>query len=317
MGKQLQFELWQECNNLCKFCYLGRENRKTPDELKKTAIRSAIEKISDLNNYPEYDTIGLIGGEFFQGQLSNPEVKNLFFELIDKINWLQENLYIKHIWICATLTIGDQKDLYDTIDRIKNKDSIWICTSYDTKGRFHTTSHEENWKFHMKKIHETYPEILFNVTTILTQDCIEKYLSNELSFKDMMSVYNCKFFFKQCGAGACGNKQQMNAVLPWFFPKRSTFLEFLNKFHEEESEDMWSKLFNIVYRADTLYRNFNSEDKQMQLNARDKYHKQEITDSDNVLDCMVNPKCGHPISYQAYIDSDACVLCDKHMIEGI
>ena len=41
MGKQIQFELWQECNSQCKFCYLGKDNRYTPNELKLSAMQKA------------------------------------------------------------------------------------------------------------------------------------------------------------------------------------------------------------------------------------------------------------------------------------
>ena len=51
MGKQLQFELWKECNSKCKFCYLGRENNFTPDNLKINACKNALDMISDLSNY--------------------------------------------------------------------------------------------------------------------------------------------------------------------------------------------------------------------------------------------------------------------------
>ena len=54
----------------------------------------------------------------------------------------------------------------------------------------------------------------------------------------------------------------------------------------------------------------------MALNARDKYSKAEITESDNPDDCKI-AKCGHLSSYSAYIDNDGCVLCDKHMIEKL
>lgn len=314
MDKQLQFELWQECNSRCKFCYLGNENRCTADELKLSAIQKAIDKISDLSNYPEYNTIAFLGGEFFQGQLSNPLVKEKFMELMDKTNWLKENHYIEKIWMYATLTIGDQEDLYETLTHFTDMDGFWILTSYDSYGRFHTDKMFENWDYHMKNIHNLYPQIKFNITSILSGDFIEKYLDGRINLKQMMEDYHSAFFFKQCGLGSFQSKEAMNKVVPNFFPKRSEFLKFLTKFRQEEDELMWDKLFNIKYRADTLYRNFNDENKQMALNARDKYSKAEITDSDNPEDCRI-ASCGHLASYSAYIDDDGCVLCDKHMIE--
>ena len=48
----MQFELWQECNNKCSFCYLGKNVLNTPKERKLQAIEQAYQKISDNQNYP-------------------------------------------------------------------------------------------------------------------------------------------------------------------------------------------------------------------------------------------------------------------------
>ena len=314
MGKQLQFELWQECNSFCKFCYLGKENRFTPTELKIKSCQNAIEKILDLSQYPDIDTISYLGGEFFQGQLNTDELRNKFFELIDKTVWLLNNDYIKNVWIYATLTIGDQKDLYDVLKCFKgHKGNLWILTSYDTLGRFHTEKMLETWDYHMKNIHNLYPDVNLNVTSILTDDCITKYLNNEISFKNMMEEYHCSFFFKQCGTGPY-TKYKMNKILPNFLPSRKKFIKFLTKFRKEESDEMWDKLFNIQYRADNLYRNYNDENHCMELNIRHKDSLIEI--ENNNIDEMKTNKCGHLLTYASYID-DGCVLCDKKMIENL
>lgn len=315
MSKQLQFELWQECNSKCKFCYLGTENICTPDNLKVNACKNALEKISDLNNYPEYDTLSYLGGEFFQGQMNNPSVKKAFMELMNKTAELLNKEIIKQVWIYATLTIGDQKDLYDVLKLFEgHKGDLWILTSYDTLGRFHTKKMEDNWSFHMKNIHQLYPEIKFNITTILSEDCIDKYLSGELSFQKMMEEYHTSFFFKQCGAPY--GKEDMIKRLNGFFPPREKFLKFLRKFRQEESPIMWDKLFNIKYRADMLYRNGNDEDHQMMENIRHKDSKNEIELISNSSEMAVGP-CGHLKVYYAYSDCDGCVMCDKQMIEEI
>ena len=314
MGKQLQFELWQECNSLCKFCYLGKENRYTPDKLKINACEKALEKISDLSLYPEIDTLSYLGGEFFQGQLNTLEVKQAFMKLLEKTVWLLNNEYIKNVWIYATLTIGDQSDLYEVLKLFEgHKGNLWILTSYDTLGRFHTQKMLDNWDYHMKHIHELYPDILFNITTILSEDCIDKYLSGKLSFKKMMEEYHCQFFFKQCGTGPY-TKEEMMKILPHFLPPRAKFIKFLTKFRKEEEPYMWDKLFNIQYRADNLYRNYNDENHQMELNIRHKDSLVEI--ENNNTDEMKTNKCGHLLTYATYSD-DGCVVCDKNMIEQL
>ena len=84
--KSVQFELWHECNNLCKMCFLGIENRITPKETKIKSLKDAIKNAKKFTG----DVIAIIGGEFFQGQIEDPEVHDLFYEfmslVINKLN---------------------------------------------------------------------------------------------------------------------------------------------------------------------------------------------------------------------------------------
>lgn len=315
MKKQIQFELWQECNSHCKFCYLGDSNLCTPKKIKLNSIENTIKKLDDPSILDEYDTIGYIGGEFFQGQLNDKDVKDKFMQLMDKTASLLLDNTIRYVWIYATMTIGDQKDLYETLEKFGDCDGVWLLTSYDTIGRFHSSKMEDNWKFHMKNIQNKYPKIRFNVTTILTQDLINKYLNNEFSFKDFCKEFKCEFFFKQCGLYKGMTKEQVIKDFPLFLPKRNSFLEFLKKFKEEESYAAWDKLFNIKYRADALYRNFNTEDESMVLNIRYKDQKAEIKiPKHEDAKEMVLSKCGHAKTYSTYADCDKCMLCDKEYI---
>ena len=314
-GKQMQFELWQECNNHCTFCYLGNNNKYTPDEVKLNSLHNAIKTISDLNNYPEFDTISYLGGEFFQGQLNTPEIHDTFMELMSKTAQLLKDGYIKEVWMYMTLTIGDQKDLYDSLKFFEGvTDKLWLLTSYDTIGRFHHPKMEENWKYHMKHIHELYPDIKFNTTTILSSDCIKKYLADEVSFSKMMEEYHTAFFFKQVGCDEVGPREYNDVFKTDFVPTRKLFLEFLRKFRNQEAPFMWDKICNIQYRADVLYRNGNDLDHQMIKNIRHKDHRgAEIELEYESIETAVAP-CGHLYAYHAYSDCDGCVLCDKEML---
>ena len=107
-------------------------------------------------------------------------------------------------------------------------------------------------------------------------------------------------------------KQEMEKIIPGFFPKRETFLEFLIKFKEDCSE-LYNKLFNIQYRADDLYRNFNDQERRMQYNHRAKDKKSEVDKDTGLLDSKIAP-CGHSLNYSAYIDSNECMICDREFI---
>ena len=299
MVKQMQFELWQECNSKCKFCYLGFCNNKCSSEEKIKTMNFVLNKISDLSIYPEFDTIAFLGGEFFQGQMSDPLVKEKFMELMEKVNWLKENHYIKNVWIYATLTIGDQKDLYETLEKFSNKENFWVLTSYDTMGRFHTQKMEDNWKFHMKKIHELY-------------HFITKYLKNEYNMEKFMNEYNTLLYFKVPNRHKDRfiTNIEMNNAIGNFFPTRHQFLQFLTKVKTSESIDIWNRLFDINLRADKLY---CKHDNQIKESTRDKTTYMELYDKnfEHIMDC------GHLSVYNIYTDCDGCALCDKQMIEEL
>ena len=326
MSLQIQYELWRECNCNCTYCTLGFDNHKTDNELKLQSMQTAIDEMKNFEPN-EHQTVGFIGGEFFQGQLNTPEIKSKFMELMDKSRWLLDNDYIENVWINVTLTIGNQNDLYDVLKRFEgHKGNLWLLTSYDTLGRFHSQKMLDNWDYHMKNIHKLYPEIKFNITTILSEDCIDKYLNDKLSFKKMMEEYHCSLFFKVPALQKefYKSNKEMNNAIGHFFPTRDLFLEFLTTFRQTEHPDLWNKLFNIAYRADTLYCQENGDDIEITRNKDNDYmeiiidnttNKQLIRDKEKQMDYIMD--CGHLSTYNSYVDEDGCAICDKLMIEEL
>lgn len=330
--KSLQFELWQECGSNCTYCYLGSENRFTSAELKLDAIAKAYTFIKTPEKLKGYNVISYIGGEFFQGQLNTPEVKSAFCELIRYTGELHATGKINEIWLMATMTIGDQHELYECIDLLQNEykkvnkpeliENVWIVTSYDTIGRFHTEKMLNTWKNSINTLHKKYNGIKINVCTILTQDLITKYINDEFSFTNFRNEFKNEFFFKQPSPGNVdaliprditdpmdrqrAGKVLMEKRLQNFFPQRNDFLMFLIKLKSENPE-LYEKLFNIKFRADDLYRNYNTTANRMEHNHREKETKAEA--SGDVVAAINN--CGHQINYCCYIDSDECALCDR------
>lgn len=316
MKKIMQFELWHECNTKCKFCYLWQCTDHTPDHRKLSALQKCLDKISDLSIYEQFDTLGFMGGEFFQGQLRDPEVKSKFYEVMVKTAELYNQGLIRQVWISATLAIGPCTDLYEILKLFKDHKEVWILTSWDTLGRFHSPKMLNTWEQHMERLHSEYPDLKINCTTILTGDLIDRYNRGEISFQKMSNRYGCSFFFKQCGAlfddthtrDRHEAKRMTNEKLPNFFPRRSEFLKFLARFKEQEGDEFYARLFDVHLRADEWYRNYNDEESgQMQLTKRNKESKVE-SEGVELL------KCGHIVVYNGYIDSDACCICDKEMI---
>ena len=137
------------------------------------------------------------------------------------------------------------------------------------------------------------------------------FFSRENVDEDLQKEYDSALFIKLCAGpeGMYSSKQETNAELGNFFPKRNEFIKFLIKI-QEESPELYDKLFNIKYRADTLYCVYKGKIEEIH---RD---KETILESYNPeIDHIMN--CGHLSIYNCYIDSDKCALCDKNNISNI
>lgn len=313
--QECQFEVWSECNSKCVFCYLSTNNIKTLDEIKIRQMNEIIQKMKAPDFCEKFNKVAFIGGEFYQGQLANHEVKSKFMEMFDYVSSLLNEGKIDEVWTCATLTIGDQKDMYEVLKKFNDISKVWVLTSYDTIGRFHTPKMKQTWLDNMQKLRDTYKDIKINITSILTGDFIDKYLDDSLDLWDIANKYQASVFLKP----ACPidrneksqyTKEETNQIIPNFFPTRDKFIEFLYKFRMNEPEFMYDKLFNMKYRSDYLFR---FEEGEMHCSHRVKETQQEFYDK-QIADNVVNT-CGHSSQYQIYLDSDECAVCDKEMIK--
>lgn len=310
--KVLQFELWPECNCQCEFCFLKDYNKHTPVKNKIAALDYALDAVSNKAIYLNYEVIALIGGEFFQGQLLDSVVKDKFFSLIRRLNELLSSKEIKRIWISASLMIGNQKDLFSTLDLLKeNLSNVYINTSFDIKGRFKTDKMKKLWQETMKQLHFKYPSLNINTTIILTKQLVQDYLNDKFTFHQFSKEYNTELFLKHPDPYILYWDNKENncilsdeiASLDYFLCDRKSFLKFLVKFKEQEPEAFYEKMFNIQFRADDLVQ-FREDDSKPITDKRYKNQKRERK-YDTVL------PCGHSLEYQCYCDSNKCILCDK------
>ena len=100
-----------------------------------------------------------------------------------------------------------------------------------------------------------------------------------------------------------------------FFPDRTTFRKFLIEYAKKDPQT-YDRLFNIDYRADELYMNFNEKDK-AEKQERNKNTTEETLAS---IDSVENPNCllqdqkKHNAFYAGYSDCNACMICDRTQI---
>lgn len=138
----IQFELWPDCNTGCQYCYLNGTPRTTTLEEKRQNILNALNTLKDPDILKEYNAVGLIGGEFFQGQIDGLEAE--WFSLISYLNYLLKTQQIKEVWLATSLLLDNDMhnlSLLHTLNCFEleayNEDQrLILCTSYDTIGRF-------------------------------------------------------------------------------------------------------------------------------------------------------------------------------------
>ena len=315
MTKNLQFELWQECNNKCVYCTLGKYSLYTPNEMKLDAINTATLELSKLK-HNDVNSLGFIGGEFFQGQLCNEDILNAFNKLILLCNDLLNKDIISELWLNATLTIGDQKDLYNTLELIDRKEKLWILTSYDNIGRFHTNKMLNTWKYHMSKLNDLYPQIKRNTTGILTGDFINNYNNDEIDLLKFKKQYNTSVYLKtpvKPDDKINMSKADINKLFGYeFFPKRAEFLQFLFKYQNKEGLEDFSNLFSNELKAQELHKNFNDSQLRDVVFTRTIDYKETLNCDSSLKEINCLP-CGHSNIYACYVDSPKCVICDKLM----
>ena len=291
---RIQFELWSDCNNRCNFCYLN--SVMTPESEKLQNIEFAIK---NTPKYIEdgYNEFSIIGGELFQGQISN-NIRCKFFEYIELIKALLGQDKIIQFQINCTLTSSNQDDLFETLEILKDyQDKLWIATSYDTIGRFHTPQTESNWKNNILKIKNLYKDIHINTNMIITGDLIDRVTHNQFDIVKFSQDFKTCISFTPPAVKRIDEKILVNQYMdekiklqneiPNFFPTRENFIQFLTYLHSQDFD--FDKIINDGNRARVLINNnfVDNRDKPLYI------------------------ECKHNICYHGYVNSHKCMICDK------
>ena len=255
-NKFLQFELWKDCNNNCRFCF-----SRLQKDVDKVKSMEEIYKILSSSIVQEYDIIGFIGGEFFNGQIKTTEIHDNFYLLIDKIiEYLKKNT-IKKFYITATLIQKSHDDLIEFLDYINFHnliDRILLCTSYDVKYRFHNNIGKELWEQSIKLLHNKYPFLKIHTEIICTQALINSMINHEFDLVKFKKEFNVSVDFLEPNT-AFENVNEFKKRLPLFLPTRNSFLIWLKKFCIDTTIVDINTLFDPTIRSNTCYYHINGK----------------------------------------------------------
>lgn len=274
-NKFVQFELWKSCTIGCKFCC----NKGQKDVDKQESIRYVMSKL-DEKDILNYNEIGFIGGEFFNGELDS--VKQDFYSLFEKVS----KMHFSKIYITAALIYDLKKDLLKFLDYLKElriSDKVILCTSFDVKYRFHTQEKKELWKNNILYLKEFYPELRLHTEIILTEWFLNAVLNNDFVINNFKNVFNTSVDYIEPSSGLFfKDKFECEKSCPGFFPKKSSFIKFLKKCYEENSID-FNTFLSMELRSNTLYY-LENENKKVAMNRRDSDGRCEISDKTKKYD---------------------------------
>lgn len=260
MGNFIQYELWKDCRNHCKFCY----NYGQSDKYSKTkSLDYFLEKLDDpeVDNYLE---VGFIGGEFFDNQLEDQEVREKFYKLFDKCAEKRKAGKLDKLYVATALMFDPKLYLFPFLDYLKEiglLDITLLCTSYDLKYRFRNQYKKELWESNMRALYELYPELTLHTEIIMTEFFMQAVLNDEFSITDFHNTFHTwiDYVHPQRWTSKL-TKEQCHAILPDFFARKSTLIKFLNKTAIKKHEINLNTFLAMNVRSDVFYCVYNGEE---------------------------------------------------------
>lgn len=226
----IQYELWKDCKHGCGYCFNKYIHRQRD---KLAAIEYAINSLKN-KNIPPCTSIGLMGGEFFDGQLSSIAIKTKFYELIKVIRDATNTEPPGRFLITTALMSEDSSDWFEFCDFLQRNAMIsrtLVCTSWDRLYRF-TPESLAAWESTVLKTRQRYPDIRMHVEMIITEYLLQDILKDPACIYKFEDKWNCRvdfnipylpFNYELHGE----TKEELDKKMPGFLPRRSTFLTVL------------------------------------------------------------------------------------------
>lgn len=310
----LSIELWPDCSINCPFCFNSdRKKHPTPKETKIDCIKKV--KTYLQNNFLQYKTIQIMGGEFFNGELDDPKVLEEFLDLCAFLN----TLAVKHNkYICIYSALKDTLGLYESMDILTantDKDMIKFNSSFNY-GITHNDINMNDFIDKTLTIRKRYPQIKMHIQSLLSDQIIntpfdkvmkiyKPFLENsiEIDFHPV-TIIGINTWTDRSGEKFREILKNNPITKNIAIKNRDKALEFCMNLYYNFGPDCFQNFRVNTTRAETKW-----------LVVPDIWEK-DIANSDSHCD---NAKCGHTYHMaNAYLDSDNCLSCDiNHLMEAL
>lgn len=229
MTEFVQYLLWPDCKMGCPFCFL-RGSKFFNASQKIQRLKHLQQCLADDVNDGCID-LSLIGGEIFDGQLEEGDVKEEFYKLLNLVCELHSSSKIRRLMLATSLAFDIDKWLIPALSYLKQNsmlDSTLVCASYDTAYRFNDKS-LASWESSMKKL-VSMREVNLHIEMILTRDAIRKIMNGQLDLQAFGEKHHARVdFIEPTFTRFYGSKQEMINQLPDFFPARAEFIDLVMK----------------------------------------------------------------------------------------
>ena len=291
--KILQYLLWTNCNNACKFCIRGDKSdaySKTEDML--ASIQKAKSNIlsQDWSSYK--GGISIIGGELYY-----VEDRKLQLALLDLMHTATDVILKKNDSTCIVLItnlIYNDSFLKEVLHQFEKEgvlNQVHLHTSFDLKYRYKDNADKQLMLSNLEDLSKEFSTLNLTTQTILTQYFIDAVNDGSFNISEFEEKYNTRFTL------LVPLYSNLSSTLSDFFPKRRDFINFLIKLYDENP---------ITFRKfiDSARYAFSSKD------FIDTQNDRECRPSNSVFVTSDMMKCGHYDIYRVYSDSDKCMLCD-------
>ena len=251
-NKFIQFELWKDCRNNCKFCFL----RGQKDHDKEESLDFIKDKLNSsyMDNYNE---IGFIGGEIFDNQISDKVIRTKFYDLFHICREKIRLNKLDKIYVATALVYDVNEYLIPFIElliEIDIIDKVLLCTSYDSKYRFRTKKMKDLWESNMKLLHKKYPQLKLHTEIIITQYFIDDVLSGAFSIEEFSNKFNTSIDYIEPTSGLYYlDKKECCKDMPDFFPSLNSFISFMEKTAILSNQIDLSKFLSMDIRSNTAY----------------------------------------------------------------
>ena len=300
MSNMVQYSLWANCSNACKFCLI-----KDKDILNKQRQLQSIEAIRKNIDYIDWKDkfsagISLLGGEIYF--ITDREIQEAYLQLVDDIieKILKVSQNPNRRYSTVTNGIYNPTFLYKVVDRIVNKSSIKLVDmnfSYDLKYRFKNEKDASTVLKTIREFHDRY-DYGVGVQMILTQYVIDMWKECKFEVNDFINKNipgnNLQFLYPH----------PINKNLPPlsdFNFKREDLFEFLAYLKEVNYDVFRSFILSTMNSGTYKYNGYSPFSK----------YFNDVSDQPKLLEERSEfLSCGHSKLYQCYSNSKACMLCD-------